>query len=224
MCVYTQLRDLVLYKRNLYNYIYCTTRRRLWTITSIDERVSLSRVRVLGINWKTVDDRWSINASCNNAMYRFSRNDERSLVCRSCRSRACVIWPNEGNSVTAWVAGADWGLNVSATASNLRMTIPWLPYPTSSARARRQWRRQQRRRRPTSPLGPPPQPPPSPPPLSVTSPFARELPPVIRDSLSLSPEGTLSISHFRGHTYTSTFCDVLKLETSVAKSRVRFET
>lgn len=46
----------------------------------------------------------------------------------------------------------------------------------------------------SSPLSPPP--PPPPPPLSVTSPFARELPPVIRDTLSLSPEGTLPISHF----------------------------
>lgn len=64
---------------------------------------------------------------------------------------------------------------------------PLFPYPTSSARARHQWRRHGSSDADQSPLDPPP-------PLSVTSPFARELPPVTRDTLSLSPEGTLSIS------------------------------
>lgn len=112
---------------------------------------------------------------------------------------------------------------------------PLFPYPTSSARARHQWRRHGSSDADQSPLDPPP-------PLSVTSPFARELPPVTRDTLSLSPEGTLSISssesfctyiyiyiyiytcihiyiytrtrtRARTHTYESTMCDVRRVET-----------
>lgn len=85
------------------------------------------------------------------------------------------------------------------------MTIPWLPYPTPPPRARRQ----RRRRRPISFLSTRRRRQPS-----VTSPFVRELPPVTRDPLSLSPAD-------QPPDLPLVLRDALKFETTRPRNRVR---
>ena len=113
------------------------------------------------------------------------------------------------------------------------MTIPWLPYPTSSASTRRQWRRQQRRR-PTPLLFSPH---PSSRPSAATAAAFRDISVRARAASSHPRHSVLVARGYaaylplrrrKTHTRTRTPHTVLrlalKLETSVAKSRVRFET